>query len=157
MADENVQIWDGIGQEEEFDFDEEGVSEIVETEEDDEEEEALPVEFGIDFTTGQMTGGKVEGLDAVKVWAWNALKIPRYLYEQYNWSYGSELDTLVGKSQMPIEYIESEAKRMVRECLKQNKYIEDIKDFECMTFKDVLVCSFTIIATFGEVEQYVAV
>ena len=157
MADERVQIWDGIDQEEEFEFDEEGVAEVVEPMENDEEDDEMPVEYGIDFTTGQMTGGKVEGLDAIKVWAWNALKIPRYLYEQHSWSYGSELDTLIGKSQMPIEYIASEAKRMCEECLTRNKYIQGIKNFECMTFKDVLVCSFIIVTTFGEVEHNVAV
>ena len=74
--DENVQIWDGIDQEAEFDFDEEGVVETVDTDESDEEDEALPVEFGIDFKTGKMTGGKVTGLNAIKVWAWNALQTP---------------------------------------------------------------------------------
>ena len=157
MADENVQIWDGIDQEEEFDFDEEGVVESVDTTEADEEEDVLPVEFGIDYDTGQLTGGKVTGLEAVKVWAWNALKTPRYLYEQNTWGYGSELETLIGEASMPMEYIESEAKRMCEECLTQNKYIEEITEFDCMIVKGILVCSFTIVTTFGEVEQSVAI
>ena len=157
MAEDNVQVWDGIDQEEEFEFDEVGVIENVDTTESDEDEDVLPVEFGIDFTTGKMTGGKVTGLEAVKVWAWNALKTPRYMYEQNTWNYGSELEDLIGRLSMPIEYIESEAKRMCRECLMQNKYIEGIKNFECMVMKDVLVCSFTMITAFGEVEQNVAI
>lgn len=155
MAEENVQIWDGIDQEAEFDFDEEGVVENAEPAEHDEDED-LPIEFGIDFTTGRMTGGKVKGLDAIKVWAWNALKIQRYRYEQFSWDYGSELEDLIGRSSMPIEYIASEAKRMCEECLTENRFIEGIKDFDCMMIKGVLVCSFTIISTFGEVESNVA-
>lgn len=155
MADE-VLIWDGIDQEREFDFDEEGVSEYVEPVE-TEEEDVLPVEYGIDFRTGQLTGGRVKGLDAIKVWAWNALKTPRYVYEQYGWDYGSELESLIGRSQMPIEYIASEAKRMVEECLTQNRYIEGIKDFECLMVSGVLVCSFRIITTIGEVNSDVVI
>lgn len=157
MADERVQIWDGIDQEQEFDFDEEGVVESVDADESDEEEDILPVEFGIDYKTGQMTGGKVTGLEAIKVWAWNALKTPRYLYEQNTWNYGSELDTLIGRASMPIEYIESEAQRMCEECLVQNKYIEGIKDFSCSVEADTLTCTFTMITLFGEVEQSVAI
>lgn len=157
MADENVQVWDGIDQEEEFDFDEEGVLETVDTDESDEDEDVLPAEFGVDFTTGQMTGGKVTGLEAIKVWAWNALRTPRYLYEQNTWNYGSELEDLIGRLPMPMEYIKSEAKRMCEECLQQNKYIQGIKNFDCMIVMDTLVCSFTMVTTFGEVEHNVAI
>lgn len=158
MAEDNVQIWDGIDQSEDFEFDEEGVSESYEAEsESEEDEEDLPVEFGIDFETGQLTGGKVSGLDAIKVWAWNALKTPRYIYEQFGWDYGSELEDLIGMSQMPFEYIESEAKRMIEECLTQNRFIEGIRNFSCSMSRDTLQCSFNIITTLGEVEYDVTV
>lgn len=157
MAEEKVQIWDGINQEAEFDFDEEGVVENAEPVENNDDDEDLPIEFGIDFTTGLMTGGKVKGLDAIKVWAWNALHTPRYRYEQNSWNYGSEIEDLIGGPSMPLEYIESEARRMCEECLVQNRYIEGIDNFECMIFKGILVCSFTIITTFGEVKADVAI
>lgn len=32
------------------------------------EEKETPKEYGIDFSTGQLTGQVVEGLEAVKVW-----------------------------------------------------------------------------------------
>lgn len=155
--DDNVQIWDGIDQQNEFDFDEEGVVENAEPADNSDDEDTLPVEFGVDFTTGRMTGGKVSGLEAIKVWAWNALKTARYRYEQFSWNYGSELEDLMGRSSMPIEYIESEAKRMCEECLIQNRFIEGIENFECIVFKGILTCSFTIITTFGEVESNVAI
>ena len=154
---ENVQIWDGIDQEQEFEFDEEGVVENAEPLDSESDEETLPVEFGVDFLTGQLTGGKVKGLEAIKVWAWNALRIPRNRYEQFSWDYGSELEDLIGMPQVPIEYIESEAKRMCEECLTQNKYIEGIENFECMMVQGILVCSFTIITKIGEVESNVAI
>ena len=158
MEEENVQIWDGIDQEDEFEFDEEGVVEDADPyEPDDDDDDELPVEFGINFETGEMTGGKVTGLEAIKVWAWNALKIPRYRYEQFSWDYGSELEDLIGTAGVPMNYIESEAKRMVEECLTQNRFIEGIEDFDVMLFDGTLVLSFTIITTFGEVEENVAI
>ena len=157
MATDNVQIWDGIDQENEFDFDEAGVAAEVDSTESDEEEDTLPTEFGVDFSTGQFTGGKVTGLEAIKVWAWNALQIARYRFEQFSWNYGSELEDLMGLSQMPIEYIASEAERLCEECLVRNKYIEGIENFECLIVKGILVCSFKIVTTFGEVESNVVI
>ena len=155
MTDE-VKIWDGIEQENGFDFDEEGVSEEIE-EVSDGDENTLPVEFGIDFNTGQLTGGRVTGLEAIKVWVWNALRTPRYVYEQNSWNYGCELEDLIGRAQMPREYIASEAKRMIEETVVQNEYIEGIRDFDCLMVDGILVCMFRIITTFGEVDSDVTV
>ena len=40
----------------------------------------------------------VEGIEAVKVWAWNALYTVRFRYLIYPWEYGDELETLIGQS-----------------------------------------------------------
>ena len=58
----------------------------------------VPREYEIDYETGQMTGKIVEGLEAIKVWIWLVLKIPRYRYLLFSWDYGNEYDALVGKS-----------------------------------------------------------
>ena len=68
-----------------------------------------------------------------------------------------ELEDLIGRSSMPMDYIESEAKRMCAECLMQNRFIEGIRDFRCSLEESTLICSFTIITTFGEVEQNVTI
>ena len=59
-----------------YDIEEEEVDE-----EQDQEEQSIPVEYGIDFETGQLTGKKVYGIEALKVWIWNALVTDRYRYE----------------------------------------------------------------------------
>ena len=52
-----------------------------ETEEETQEENLyIPREYGIDFETGQLSGKMVEGYDALLVWAWLALRTPRYRY-----------------------------------------------------------------------------
>ena len=149
-----VEIYDGIGEEADYEFDNEGVAD---EEEDlgEEFEEEPPVEYGIDFDTGQLTGGKVTGAEAVKVWAWLALHTVRYRFEIFTWNYGCEIEELIGTIR-PLEYIETEAKRMVEECLLVNPYILAVEDFDVILLQDIMVCGFTIVTEFGEVELNVA-
>ena len=43
----------------------------------------------------------VEGNEAIKVWVYKALLVPRYQYSIYTWDYGSELMDLIGKAYTP--------------------------------------------------------
>ena len=117
-----------------------------------ETEEAIPVEYGIDFETGQLTGKKVYGLDAIKVWVWNALATSRYRYQHHSWEYGHELENLIGTTN-DIEYISASARGMIEECLKVNPHITGISDFQCINNgMDSIVCSFRIITDLGDIE-----
>ena len=72
---------------------------FVDTEEENtEEEQYIPKEYGINFETGQLSGKIVEGYDAILVWAWLALHTPRYRYYIYSEDYGQEYEDLVGKT-----------------------------------------------------------
>ena len=133
------------------------------TEEDDpgtlpqiDEEIEPPIEYGIDFKTGQLTGGKVKGLEALKIWAWNALQIERFSFEQFTWNCGSELSSLIGKAQ-PKSMTESDARRMVEDCVTQNKYITGIDRFKCEVNGESLKIAFRLLTTFGEVDMGVTV
>lgn len=90
-----------------------------------EEELEVPKEFGVDFMTGQLTGKVVEGTEAVKVWCYLALRTARYVFFICSWDYGNEMENLYGKGYSE-EHIESEAKRMIKECLLVNPYIETV-------------------------------
>ena len=61
-------------------------------------EEKKYKDFYFDETTGTFTGQVVEGVSALKGWIYFALRIARYRYPIYSWKYGSELETLIGKS-----------------------------------------------------------
>ena len=61
----------------------------------------------------------VEGNEAIKVWVYKALLVPRYNYSIYCWNYGSELMDLIGKAYTP-QLTKSEAKRYIEEALKIN-------------------------------------
>ena len=56
------------------------------------EEVYIPKEYGINFETGQLSGRVVEGLEAVKVWAWLALQTARQRYYIYSTDYGQEYE-----------------------------------------------------------------
>jgi hypothetical protein len=110
----------------------------------------LPLEYGINFKTGRLTGAKVEGAEAVKVWAWNALLTERGAFEQYTENFGDEIPSLIGTIADEDE-IKSDVKRMVRDCLEQNEYISGISNFTCAIEETKVTAAFTINTVFGDV------
>lgn len=112
---------------------------------------AIPKEYGIDFKSGQLTGEIVEGLEAIKIWVWLALQVPRYRYYAYTWDYGSEFEDLIGQG-YSNGYIESESRRMTEDCLLINPDIQSISDFHVSVEKDTLTISFTVNTVYGDIE-----
>ena len=93
----------------------------------------------------------VEGNEAIKVWVYKALLVPRYNYSIYSWNYGSELMDLIGKAYTP-QLTKSEAKRYIEEALKINPYILDVNVINT-DFKDsVLSANVKIVTIYGESE-----
>ena len=135
-----------------YEYDDE--EELNATSEEIEEDE--PVEFGVDFETGKLTGGKVRGSKAVAVWAWNALKTYRYNFESMPWEYGCSLMDLVGLAMSPME-MNARSESLVREALSGSPYIEDIKDYECKIENDKMTISFTLVTAFGEEDMNVSI
>lgn len=114
------------------------------------ENKDIPREYEVDFETGQLTGRIVEGLEAIKVWIWNVLHIPRYRFMIYSWDYGNELEELIGIGYSE-EYIETEAKRMVEECLLVNEYINSISDFSIAIKNEKVNMSFIAETIYGDI------
>lgn len=108
-------------------------------------------DYEIDFATGRLTGNIITGLDAVVQWARLALNIPRYVYPQYSWDYGSEFTSLIGNG-YDTDYIESEVSRMVTDTLNPNEDIEGIRNLVCDFEGDRLTASFTLVTVYGETE-----
>lgn len=119
--------------------------------EDLEEETASPKDYGIDFETGQLTGKIVEGLEAVKVWIWLALQVPRYRHYIYTWDYGSEYDEVTGQAYTE-EYLEAEAYHLTEDCLMVNENIEGISDFNIKIANDTLYVSFIAETLYGNID-----
>lgn len=68
----------------------------------------------------------VTGQEAVKGWAWRAIATARYRYPHFSWSYGCELEALVGQPYRADTKL-SEAARYVREALEINPYIRGVR------------------------------
>ena len=105
-------------------------------------------EYDFDFETGELTGKKVTGNDAIKVWIYKALKTKRYLHEIYSWDFGQELEDLIG-SAYDKGYINSEVIRIVTETLLINNKIKRCYDFEIEFSNDVLIITFNVETIYG--------
>lgn len=110
----------------------------------------IPREYEIDFKTGQLTGRIVEKKEAVKMWIWLALQVPRYRFFIYSWDYGCDYEELIGKVRTK-EYIKSETRRMTEECLLINEDIKSISNFSAHIEGDDLLVSFTAHTVYGSV------
>ena len=111
----------------------------------------VPKEYGIDYETGLLTGGMVEGKEAIKVWIWLCLQIERFRYPMYSWAYGTEFEQYIGKT-VTDEYLQSDCRASVEEALTVHPYISGITDFEAVLEKDMLHMRFTVKTKLGEVE-----
>ena len=100
-------------------------------------------EYEIDFEKGTLTGRIVTGVDA--------LKAKRYRWIIYSWGYGDEVYDLIGYSYSE-EYLNSEVRRYMEECLFENEHITGVQDLEVSQIKDVLHIKFTLVTDVGSKE-----
>jgi Protein of unknown function (DUF2634). len=108
-------------------------------------------EYELDIKTGRLTGRIVEGVDALCVWAYLALKAKRYRWVIYSWYYGEEYTNLIGYSYSE-EYLNSEVRRYMEECLYENENITGIEDLEVSQIKDRLYIKFRLVTSVGSKE-----
>lgn len=108
-------------------------------------------EYEVDFEKGTLTGRIVTGVDALCVWAYLALKAKRYRWIIYSWGYGDEVYDLIGYSYSE-EYLNSEVRRYMEECLFENEHITGVQDLEVSQIKDVLHIKFTLVTDVGSKE-----
>ena len=110
-----------------------------------------PREYGINFDTGELTGEIVEGIEALKVWAWNCIRTERYRYPIYSWQYGTEYEQYIGQT-VSDEYLQNDCYTETQEALMVNPYITGIDDFAAEIDGDRLHVTFTLETTLGETE-----
>jgi len=103
-------------------------------------------EFILSPTGKQKT---VTSSDAWGEWCVKAMSTERYRYLIYSDRYGEEIDTLLGKSR-PHEVIESELKRMTRECLMCDPRTAKVDDFNFKWIPDGIMFSCRVTNTLGD-------
>ena len=111
----------------------------------------VPREYGIDFTTGQLTGKIVEGLEAIKVWVWLCMHTERFRHAIYSADYGTSVEQYFGHV-LSDEYINTDCESEVTDAVLMNEYIEGIEDFEVVRNSDSLDIKFRVVTKFGSLE-----
>lgn len=111
----------------------------------------MPVEYEIDLETGQLTGKKVKGREAVRMWIWLCLNTERFRYPIYSWNYGTELEQYISQT-LTQEFLETDCRASVEEALLVNPFINVIRDFEVAIEENKLTINFIADTVFGEVE-----
>ena len=113
----------------------------------------VPTEYEIDFETGQLTGRKVKGKEALKVWIWLCLQTQRFKWPIYTWDYGIDIEQYVGQA-VTEEFVELDLEGEIREALTINPHISDVVDFKASIQGSKITVRFTAVTDQGEVEMY---
>ena len=115
----------------------------------------VPKEYAWDYDNNNflLKDGKfqrVEGKEAIKVWIWKALNTEKGIYKAYSSGYGNEFENLI-ESGYSKSLLQSEAKRLVWECVSVNSHITSMENFIVDNTNDLLTINFTAITDQGEV------
>ena len=86
--------------------------------------------YKLNIESDTISGGYVDGLDALKQAIYKILNTERFDYLIYSWNYGVEIKNLIGEHK---SYAIPEIERVIKEALLQDDRIEDVTDFEFET------------------------
>ncbi|MCT4542830.1 MAG: DUF2634 domain-containing protein [Vallitalea sp.] len=98
--------------------------------------------------------GYIDGLSAIKQGVFKILETQRYQYLIYDFSYGSELNELIGKDS---DYIQMEIRRRITEALITDDRIIDVTDFVFVNNRENMIVTFRVISKEGSFESEVIV
>lgn len=117
----------------------------------EEEQEKPSLTYRLDLKAGRIVG-KVDGLAAVEQAILKALITPRFHCLVYDNQYGSEvIDAIIAADATP-EYIVAAAEGFVRDCLKPDTRILEIKDFSLKFEGDGVHIYFRAETIFGKID-----
>lgn len=96
----------------------------------------------------------IDGLDAIKQAVFKILETGRYQHVIYDFSYGSELNDLIGRDS---DYIEMELRRRIRDALTYDDRITDVTDFHFHRMDEDVTVKFKVISIEGSFESEVTI
>lgn len=120
---------------------------------------AIPAELEISHInqaskTYKLTETKIQGfadeLESLQQAIYKVLNTEKYEYSIYSFSYGIELENMIGKDS---GYVKVEFKRRVQECLMQDSRIESVDNFEFTATGDELHCTFEVSSIYGKLSM----
>lgn len=92
--------------------------------------------------------GYTDGLGALEQAIYKVLNTEKYEYPIYSFSYGIELENLIGKDQT---YVKIELRRRIKECLLTDERITSVDNFSFVVTGDEIVCRFNVVSVYGEI------
>ena len=92
--------------------------------------------------------GYIDDKDAIVQAIYLILSTERYESVIYNWYYGTEFDSLVGKDR---DFVKSELKRRIAEAILEDDRILDVTDFNISFNKDVANVVFLVETNIGDI------
>jgi phage baseplate assembly protein W len=104
--------------------------------------------YTIDFDAEEISGGIIDGIDAIKQFVRKAVITARYRHLAYTPNYGSELDNLVGQD-IPQALLDSEIPRIITDALIYDSRINNVSKFVITRNADGLYVSFTVDSIYG--------
>ena len=92
--------------------------------------------------------GYIDDKDAIIQAIYLILSTERYESVIYNWYYGTEFDSLVGKDR---DFVKSELKGRIAEAILEDDRILDVTDFDISFNKDVVNVVFLVETNIGDI------
>lgn len=92
--------------------------------------------------------GYIDDKDAIIQAIYLILSTERYESVIYNWYYGTEFDSLVGKDR---DFVKSELKRRIAEAILEDDRILDVTNFDISFNKDVANVVFLVETNIGDI------
>lgn len=92
--------------------------------------------------------GYIDDKDAIVQAIHLILSTERYESVIYNWYYGTEFDSLVGKDR---DFVKSELKRRIAEAILEDDRILDVTDFDISFNKDIANVVFLVETNIGDI------
>jgi hypothetical protein len=94
----------------------------------------------------QKIQGYTDGAEALQQAINKLLNTEKYEYPIYSFSYGIELESLIGKDKL---YVQMELIRRIKECLLQDERIKNVVNFNFTIKGDSILCTFDVISIYG--------
>jgi hypothetical protein len=94
-------------------------------------------------------GGFIDGDSAIQQTVAKALRTARYRFLVYDDDYGSEIEDLIAQ-QLPMELLELEIPRVIKDALTIDDRISDVVDFVISQEGDALYVTFKVVTVNGD-------
>lgn len=103
--------------------------------------------YNINRETNRISGF-VDNKDAIVQAVYLILQTERYESMIYNWYYGTEFDTLIGKNP---DFVSNELQRRIREALMEDDRIIDVTEFNITFTHDSAQIAFLVQSNIGDI------